>query len=321
MHFKHTLLSAAAAAGSFQVASAQRLTDTSICDYYTAAVLKNNTAENQLTLLTVLVNTVVIGNYTKPNVGVVVPGILAAGEFNGKAVNLVPYFTGEFLSTNQGGTSGTSVNFLDGGGAEPIKKNMPANDTTSNQYFLLTHLYQFFGALLRCSEYGMGGAFSSYGGDASMYQVHKFMDLGPEEVGYFVQQVALAAASFGVAKDDITAVGVALNSLFGIRCAPPTTVIPTQGPHLQSICVAEDCPLSPNSTCGKYESVFPPMSATSTSAMTSAMATSTNASATTEIMATSTMESKPTSTAVTAGAAATGFSLLPVAWACVALLF
>lgn len=63
MHFKHILLSAAAA-GSF--ASAQRPTNTSICNYYTAAVLKNNTAENQLTLVTALVNTVVIGNCKWP---------------------------------------------------------------------------------------------------------------------------------------------------------------------------------------------------------------------------------------------------------------
>lgn len=36
--------------------------DPSICDKYTTALLTNNTAENQLTLLTLLVNTVVIGN-------------------------------------------------------------------------------------------------------------------------------------------------------------------------------------------------------------------------------------------------------------------
>lgn len=41
---------------------AQRPSNESICDYYTTALLKNNTAENQYTLLTLLVNTVVIGN-------------------------------------------------------------------------------------------------------------------------------------------------------------------------------------------------------------------------------------------------------------------
>jgi len=41
---------------------AQRPENTSICDYYTAALLKDNTAENQYSVLALLVNTVVIGN-------------------------------------------------------------------------------------------------------------------------------------------------------------------------------------------------------------------------------------------------------------------
>lgn len=137
--------------------SAQRPSNVSICDYYTIALLKNNTAQNQYTLLTLLVNTVVIGNCkilypprheatkrasansldnksdTAPNVGVAVPGILAAGTFNGTNVNLKPYFTGTLASTNTGGKTGQSVNFLDGGGAAPLQKNSPANDEKSNQ--------------------------------------------------------------------------------------------------------------------------------------------------------------------------------------------
>ena len=50
----------AAAAGT--AVNAQRPQNESICDYYTTALLKNNTADNQDTLLTLLVNTVVIGN-------------------------------------------------------------------------------------------------------------------------------------------------------------------------------------------------------------------------------------------------------------------
>ena len=42
-----------------------------------------------MTLLTLVVNTAVIGNYTKPNVGIKVPGILAAETFNGTNVNLI----------------------------------------------------------------------------------------------------------------------------------------------------------------------------------------------------------------------------------------
>jgi hypothetical protein len=70
---------------------------------------------------------------TKPNVGITVPGILAPAMINGTAVNLAPYFTGALLSTNDGGSAGVSQSFLDGGGAAPLLKNMPANDTSSNQ--------------------------------------------------------------------------------------------------------------------------------------------------------------------------------------------
>lgn len=58
MRFSRTALIFAAIAS----AVAQRPANTSICDYYTAALFKNNTAANQYALLTALVNTVVIGN-------------------------------------------------------------------------------------------------------------------------------------------------------------------------------------------------------------------------------------------------------------------
>lgn len=111
----------------------QRPADTPICDYYTTALLKNNTAENQYTLLTLIVNTAVIGNYTQPNVGIAVPGILAKGTFNGTEVNLLPYFDGTLASNNRGGSSGVAVNFLDDGGAVPLMMNKPANGTSSAQ--------------------------------------------------------------------------------------------------------------------------------------------------------------------------------------------
>jgi hypothetical protein len=57
MLFKYLAL-----AGAVGTAIAQRPTNTSICDYYTTALLKNNTAANQKTLLTLVVNTAVIGN-------------------------------------------------------------------------------------------------------------------------------------------------------------------------------------------------------------------------------------------------------------------
>lgn len=110
----------------------QRPSDVSICDYYTGAVLKQNTAANQYTLLTVLVNTVVIGNYSACTVGGGLPGILAPAYYGGEQVNLLPYFNGCLKSTNDNGKP-ASVNFLDGGGAAPLMQNMPANSPNTAQ--------------------------------------------------------------------------------------------------------------------------------------------------------------------------------------------
>jgi hypothetical protein len=68
-----------------------------------------------------------------PNVGIKVPGILAKGTYNGTEVNLLPYFSGDLALTNTGGTAGRAVNFLDGGGAAPLMKNMHAEDENSRQ--------------------------------------------------------------------------------------------------------------------------------------------------------------------------------------------
>lgn len=107
-------------------------TTPSLCDKYTQALFMSDTATNQYSLLVALVNTVVIGNYTQPNVGISVPGILAPGSYMGEQVNLLPYFNGCLKSSNVDGRP-AAVNFLDGGGAAPLMQNMPANDDTSNQ--------------------------------------------------------------------------------------------------------------------------------------------------------------------------------------------
>lgn len=243
MQFKSLLI-----AGAISTVSAQNSTNStaSFCDKYTTALFMENTGENQLKLLTAVVNTAVIGNYSETKNGVAVAGILANGTVNGIKVNLAPYFNGGFASTNTGGSSGMSVNFLDGGGAAPLMKGMAANSEDSKQYGLLTHLYEYFGALLGCSASG----FPAYEGESSQYDVHKFMNLHPAEVTYFINQVAGAALSFGVAADDLTPVGKALMNYFGYKCLPAMTIVPSQGPHLQSICSAEDCPtMGSNSTC------------------------------------------------------------------------
>lgn len=113
--------------------TAQRPDNTSICSYYTPVLFGDNNVTNQYKLLTSLVNTVVIGNYSVPKNDIAVPGILAPGTFNGTKVNLLPYFDGGLSSSNRGGTSGVAVNFLDDGGAAPLKMNKSASGTTSSQ--------------------------------------------------------------------------------------------------------------------------------------------------------------------------------------------
>lgn len=75
----------------------------------------------QSTLLTALVNTALIGNYSPLGGKANVTGILNNGTYNGTEVSLLKYFNGQLRSTNRDGNA-TSVNFLDGGGADPLKQ-------------------------------------------------------------------------------------------------------------------------------------------------------------------------------------------------------
>ena len=95
-------------------------------------MLKENNGANQYTLLSLLVNTAVIGNYTGPGTKganaklpgsmVNVPGILAPGMIDGQSVSLMPYFNGKLMSTvSRSNGIPSSVNFLDGGGANTVR--------------------------------------------------------------------------------------------------------------------------------------------------------------------------------------------------------
>ena len=92
-----------------------------------------------------------------------------------------------------------------------------------------------------------------------MYNVHKYMGLDAAQVGYFIQQVGLSAASFGVSNDDVTAVGKSLTSAFDMKCAAAASIPPSAPPALQAICIADDCPLAMNATCSAYGNVTAPM--------------------------------------------------------------
>jgi hypothetical protein len=97
-----------------------------------SALLGSATGANEYAVLTILVNTAVIGNYSACAAGLGLPGILAPGEYGGESVNLLPYFNGCLKSTNVNDVPSV-VNFLDGGGAAPLMMNMPANSMDSAQ--------------------------------------------------------------------------------------------------------------------------------------------------------------------------------------------
>jgi hypothetical protein len=124
---------------------------------------------------------------------------------------------------------------------------------TKVRSMLMTHLYEFFGALLGCHM------IPAYAGETSMYKVHKFMSLDAAEFGYFVQQVGLAALSFGADPNDLVPVATALATLFGQRCAPAVSVLGGLVPaELQSICIDDACTLTPNGTCDAYGAAIEP---------------------------------------------------------------
>jgi hypothetical protein len=109
------------------------------------------------------------------------------------------------------------------------------------------------------------------------------MGLDANEVGYFITQVGLSAASFGVTTDDVETVGNALNKAFGYKCSPAVAILPNVTAELQAICVASDCPTSPDATCAAYNTSIPePATATasaSASANSTAVETSTSSGA------------------------------------------
>ncbi|KAL5322636.1 hypothetical protein ACEPPN_010610 [Leptodophora sp. 'Broadleaf-Isolate-01'] len=194
-------------------ALAQRPANVTICDYYSETILGEKTAASQKLLMTILMNTVVLGNYTTPNVGIPVHGIAAPGVQDGKDVNLLPYFTGALLSTTPPGDRdvGVSKLFLDDGGADSLKLNMSSIGTTSAQ-----HLRR-----------------------------------GAQHVQTPLQLVD-ASSSIGFSKADAEN-WKTLMAPFNTRCAPAFTVEGVAGgDYLQSVCINEDGPLDKSANCDAY---------------------------------------------------------------------
>ncbi|KAH7412881.1 hypothetical protein BKA64DRAFT_731128 [Cadophora sp. MPI-SDFR-AT-0126] len=237
-----------------KITFAQRPANVSICNYYSQTILGENTAASQKLLMTLIINTVVLGNYTTPNVGIPVHGIASPGVQDGQDVNLLPYFTGALLSTNGGGDVGVSKLFLDDGGAGALSMNMSSLGTNSAQFFLLNHIWQYFGTLINCSEQGKSDVFPAYEGEPSMYQVHRFMDISKAENDFFIQQLVDASASIGFSPADAEN-WRKLMAPYNTRCAPAFAVNGVRGgADLQAVCINDDCPLDEAANCDAYPS-------------------------------------------------------------------
>jgi hypothetical protein len=213
--------------------------DDSLCIKYTKALFTNDTAANELAVITAVVDLAVLGDADMN-----VSGILAPNA------GLARFFSGAGPTTNRGDTPVT-VNFLDSG---------------TNQDTLLEHLYQFFGALLGCTAAG----FPAYQGDADMFRVHKFMRITKEQNDYFFSQVAGAASALGVSDEDVATIVTVLDTVFNTRCPPVLTASDGVPSFLvgtnPSVCSADSCPLAPGSVCKNETPVKAPTADTTSGA-------------------------------------------------------
>jgi hypothetical protein len=108
----------------------------SICNKYTPLILGSNAPINQRLLMALFVNTALVGNYTTPNTGIAVNGIMWPGEWNNSPINLMPWFNGDLASSNpcvDDCGHGVSVNWLDGGGPDALRQNLTSFEQGTNQ--------------------------------------------------------------------------------------------------------------------------------------------------------------------------------------------
>jgi hypothetical protein len=87
----------------------------------------------------------------------------------------------------------------------------------------------------------------------NLYQIHKYMALDPFEVGYFIEQVGLAAQLVGLTPKEANTLTTALGEGVTYRCRPAVVLFKGGVPGPQSICTDSSCPLAPNADCSAYD--------------------------------------------------------------------
>jgi hypothetical protein len=143
------------------------------------------------------------------------------------------------------------------------------------------------------------------------------MDFDTYQMSFFISLVKASAISLGFKIEDATILYNTLDTLFNKRCSPPTAVAGIDAPpELQSICIAENCPLDPKANCSAYPDngvAKIPVNVTKDS---------TGPSSSTSVVASPTPSSKPNGT-ISAGGAVVGMDMfnLPVLVVAVGSLF
>ncbi|KAF3934979.1 hypothetical protein ABW19_dt0210356 [Dactylella cylindrospora] len=193
---------------------------TPLCDLYAVKLFGYSTPSTQLSLVKTVIDVAFLGNFsglTKP----VNMGILRPGSYAGKPVDLVPYFNGEYVSSNRGGKA-VNVNLLDGRGIMGFthRVSFDAKDrinARSEQGRFRRNIESYFAEMLGCSGYGKSRYLKKYAG-RSMDEVHKFMNLGEKEIGYFIRQMELAMEFLDFDAEDSRTVGKVLKMSINPGC-------------------------------------------------------------------------------------------------------
>ena len=79
------------------------------------------------------------------------------------------------------------------------------------------------------------------------------MSLDPNELGYFIEQVGLAAQSVGLTSAEADGITTNMNAGLNFRCRPESALFPGGVIGPQSLCTNPSCPLAPNYDCSVYD--------------------------------------------------------------------
>ncbi|KAH7381385.1 hypothetical protein DE146DRAFT_284650 [Phaeosphaeria sp. MPI-PUGE-AT-0046c] len=237
-------------------AFAQRPTNASVCDYYAQARYGANSTETQLKFIQNVVCLAFEGGTKLNNVSSDITGILRKGRFSNMDIDLLQYFNGSRASTNVNNAP-IGINWLDQGGTTPLAAFLAGESQTlnlaetSNQYHLFTNFFVAFSRAFGCTL--PPKPLPNTNGPVMLAYAHKFMNLEYHQLGYFINQLSLAATHFGVSPQDADTFRNSLNTRYNVRCAPAVSFSPTSPAQLLSLCQNPTCPLAvPVSDCAAY---------------------------------------------------------------------